>query len=141
MSQRKKKVRVYDADSKLKVVQRMLAGESARELALELKVRRPMLYRWKDTYLCGGALALRGPGRPRQGQAVGPPCESTSLRGELLQARQRIAQLERKVGKQELELDFFAKALRCMDAALENKPRKGAEGCTTSSGNKPRKAD
>jgi hypothetical protein len=33
-------------------------------------------------------------------------------RGELLAARRRIAELERKVGQQELELDFFGEALR-----------------------------
>ena len=32
--------------------------------------------------------------------------------GELLAARKRIAELERKVGQQELELDFFGEALR-----------------------------
>ena len=32
--------------------------------------------------------------------------------GELLAARRRIAELERKVGQQELELDFFGEALR-----------------------------
>jgi hypothetical protein len=36
---------------------------------------------------------------------------------ELERARQRIAELERKVGKQELELDFFGKALRCVEQA------------------------
>jgi hypothetical protein len=35
-----------------------------------------------------------------------------SGRGELLAARKRIAELERKVGQQELELDFFGEALR-----------------------------
>ena len=36
----------------------------------------------------------------------------TASRGELLAARKRIAELERKVGQQELELDFFGEALR-----------------------------
>jgi hypothetical protein len=38
--------------------------------------------------------------------------EAMAGRGELLSARQRIAELERKVGQQELELDFFGEALR-----------------------------
>jgi hypothetical protein len=39
-----------------------------------------------------------------------------SARGELLAARKRIAELERKVGQQELELDFFGEALRRIKA-------------------------
>jgi hypothetical protein len=38
--------------------------------------------------------------------------EPQAGRGELLAARKRIAELERKVGRQELELDFFGEALR-----------------------------
>jgi hypothetical protein len=56
---------------------------------------------------------------------------------ELTQARKRIQELERKVGQQELELDFFAKALRCVEAT--GKPTGGR--FQTSSKRKPRKAN
>jgi transposase len=58
-------------------------------------------------------LAHRRGGRPRKIVADdknGP--DAMSGRGELLAARRRIAELERKVGQQELELDFFGEALR-----------------------------
>jgi len=39
-------------------------------------------------------------------------------------ARERIGELERKVGQQELELDFFAAALRRIRAAKHAEPEK-----------------
>jgi hypothetical protein len=38
-------------------------------------------------------------------------------RGELANARAKIAELERKIGKQAVDIDFFHKALRALDAA------------------------
>jgi transposase-like protein len=63
-------------------------------VAEELGIRRKRLYVWKDRY---AELGEAGPGRRR---------------GEWLAARKRIAELERKLGRQELELDFFAEALQ-----------------------------
>jgi transposase len=63
MSQRKTP-RVFTHEYKLKVVERMLVGESPTALARELKVLRKLLYAWKDAYIAGGAAALRTAGRP-----------------------------------------------------------------------------
>jgi transposase len=58
-------------------------------------------------------LVQRRPGRPRKVVTEsGNGEEALAGRGELLAARRRIAELERKVGQQELELDFFGEALR-----------------------------
>jgi len=70
---------------------------------------------WKDRYaeLGEAGLAHRRGGRPRKtvsDDKNGP--DAMSGRGELLAARRRIAELERKVGQQELELDFFGEALQ-----------------------------
>jgi hypothetical protein len=54
----------------------------------------------------------------------------TTKRGELLQARQRIADLERKVGRQQLEIDFFAEALRRVKAAREEEDQRSAQRST-----------
>lgn len=66
--------------------------------------------------LCGvgrSRLARQGGGRPRKETSVTARGSGTTAgRGELLAARKRIAELERKVGQQELELDFFGEALR-----------------------------
>jgi transposase-like protein len=136
-----KKARVFSREFKLKAVEGMLAGESSSVLARELKVLRKLLYKWKDAYISGGPAALRTRGRPHKDQAPGPPPEARTARAELLQARQRIAELERKVGKQQLEIDFFAEALRRVDAALEGQCGQGAQRSIRSSESKHRKAD
>jgi transposase len=48
-----------------------------------------------------------------------PLAESTAKggSGELAQARTKIAELERKIGQQALDIDFFHKALRALEAA------------------------
>ena len=106
----------YAMELKLAAVRRVRAGESVRAVAEELGIRRKRLYVWKDRYAVLGEAGLRRQrgGRPRKEAppAAGNGSETTAGRGELLAARKRIAELERKVGQQELELDFFAEALR-----------------------------
>src|ERR1700687_2734586 len=105
----------YGAGLKLTAVRRVLSGESVSAVAQELGIRRKRLYVWKDRYaeLGEAGLARRRGGRPRKvvsEDKSGP--KTMTGRGELLAARRRIAELERKVGQQELELDFFGEALR-----------------------------
>ena len=107
----------FTQETKLAAVKRMLAGENARTLSRELPVSRKTLYDWRAKYLSGGAKALRGPGRPRDLVGVDPPPALTAAgslppHAELVKARARIIELERKVGRQQLELDFFQQALR-----------------------------
>jgi transposase-like protein len=113
MSQREKQVG-YAPELKLAAVRRVLAGESVSAVAQELGIRRKRLYVWKDRYAELGEVGLgqRGAGRPRKPAAEGNRTEALTARGEMLAARRRIAELERKVGQQELELDFFGEALR-----------------------------
>jgi len=105
----------YAMELKLSAVRRVLAGESVRAVAQELGIRRKRLYVWKDRYaeLGEAGLSRRRGGRPRkEAPEAGSDSEAKVGRGELLAARKRIAELERKVGQQELELDFFGEALR-----------------------------
>ena len=104
----------YAKELKLAAVRRVLAGESVRAVAEEIGIRRKRLYVWKDRYaeLGEAGLVRRRGGRPRKEVSVEAGAESLPGRGELLAARKRIAELERKVGQQELELDFFGEALR-----------------------------
>ena len=113
MSQEEKQV-AYAPELKLAAVRRVLAGESVSAVAQELGIRRKRLYVWKDRYaeLGEAGLVQRRAGRPRKPAAVESGAEALTARGELLAARKRIADLERKVGQQELELDFFGEALR-----------------------------
>ena len=115
MSQPERKRTEYATERKLAAVPRVLAGESVRAVAEELGVRRKRVYVWKNRYAQMGlaCLAHRSGGRPRKG-ASAEVCGSDAMAGrdDLLAARKRIAELERKVGRQELELDFFGEALR-----------------------------
>ena len=126
MSQKKAKQAEYGTELKLAAVRRVLAGESVREVAQELGIRRKRLYVWKDRYTALGAAGLahqRG-GRPRKEAWVAAHgSEVTAGRGELLAARKRIAELERKVGQQELELDFFGEALRRIKVGAKRSAR------------------
>jgi transposase len=124
MSQREKQV-AYAPELKLAAVRRVLAGESVSAVAQELGIRRKRLYVWKDRYgeLGEAGLVQRRAGRPRKPVAVGNGTEALTVRGELLAARKRIAELERKVGQQELELDFFGEALRRIKAGAKRSAR------------------
>jgi transposase len=115
MSQAEGKSIEYETGFKLAAVQRVLAGESVSAVAQELGIRRKRLYAWKDRYteLGEAGLVRRRAGRPPKTAPAGEnQAEALAGRGELLAARRRIAELERKVGQQELELDFFGEALR-----------------------------
>ncbi len=114
MSQERAKQPEYATELKLLAVRRVLAGESVSAVAQELGLRRKRLYVWKDRYAeLGEAGLVRGRGgRPRKQGAAVSGSGAIAGRGELLAARKRIAELERKVGQQELELDFFDEALR-----------------------------
>jgi len=116
----------YAMELKLAAVRRVGAGESVRAVAEELGIRRKRLYVWKDRYAELGEAGLRRQrgGRPRkEALEAGSVSEANAGRGELLAARKRIAQLERKVGQQELELDFFGEALRRIGAGGKRSAR------------------
>jgi transposase len=118
---------VVSAEAKRRAVSRLAAGESASAVASELKVHRQRLYEWQDLVRQGGLEALRGPGRPRKGSLEGPPLKSAIL-NEGAAARRRIAELERKIGEQQADLDFFRQALRHVKArqqaaGVSGKPR------------------
>ncbi len=125
MSQKKKEAaREFSAEFKLSAVQRALAGERIAAIADELGIRRKLIYAWKDRYAEHGEAGLAQPrGRPRKLGQPQPQHEPTTNRGELLAARQRIAELERKVGQQELELDFFEQVLRRVTAVRRPRTR------------------
>jgi transposase-like protein len=80
-------------------------------LAAELGVGRERLYEWRRKYRSGGAAALREMGRPlsssrRFDEVSAAPSSDATV------SERRIAELERKIGQQQLDLDFFRAALR-----------------------------
>ena len=107
--------RSFGRDFKLGLVRRLEAGESGTALAREAGVKRTLIYRWRDTVRAGGEAALRdGAGRPTVAEALarGPAAKARSL----AEARRQIAELEKKVGQQQVDLDFFRGALRRIEA-------------------------
>jgi transposase-like protein len=126
-----KKARVFSREMKLAAVRRMMAGESVSVLARELKLRRHLLYLWRDNFRAGGPSALRTRGRP--GKSVVLAKAPVVATDDLSLAGQRIAELERKVGQQQLELDFFQQALRQVEAKRRPIDEPGAKPSTPSS--------
>lgn len=122
---------VFSREFKLSAVQRMMAGESAAALSDDLHVPVGHVYKWCRHYRRGGADALRPACRPRKGMGV------LDLEGAVDPgaARKRISELERKVGQQQLELDFFRQALRQVGEARQ--PSEGP-GVRTSTRRSPR---
>jgi transposase-like protein len=109
-------------------------GANVSALSRELGVRRKSLYDWRARHRWGGAEALRGCGRPRQGEAgvVGERRPRAPV-SELGAALERIVELERKIGQQQVELDFFRQALRQVKAARRGAAAPGVRGSTRSS--------
>ena len=131
--------RSFSTEFKSRVVQRIEAGERLAAVAVELGIRRKLLYEWRAAYRALGAAGLnrkRGPkagARKAAGSSPGrassdppsvPAGASSSARSgeelaqarELAEAKARIAELERVIGRQQVDLDFFQRALRLMDA-------------------------
>ena len=102
MSREKVKRPEYGTELKLAAVRRVLAGESVREVADELGVRRKRLYVWKDRYaeLGEAGLVRKRGGRPRKDVPSSESgVETKTGRGELLAARNRIGRGCRRVFK------------------------------------------
>ena len=122
--------RRWSREFKLSAVSRMSEAVSVKALADELNVRPELLYDWHRRYRSGGATALRSMGRPSNGAsafaAPSPPLAPSSPGA----GQRRIEELERKIGQQQLDLDFFRAALRHV---REARLKKGGPGGTASS--------
>ena len=112
-------MRTFSTEFKEALVLRLEAGERIAAVSEELKIRRKLLYEWRAAYRKLGAAGLnRKRGRKPGGARAGPdaaPATPAPLT-ELARAQARIAELERKIGKQQMDLDFFREALRLIDA-------------------------
>jgi len=106
---KERKPREFSREFKVTAVKRMRAGESVARLAGELKVRRKLLYDWKRRMEEGGEENLR--------QKRGRPPKTAVARQQQREGdqAQRIATLERLVGKQQALIDFFGRALQAVE--------------------------
>jgi transposase len=85
--------RKFSREFKQTAVRQLAGGKSAAEVARALEVHPSDLYRWRRELEEHGADAFTGPGRKRADD-------------------DRVAELERKVGQQTLEIDFLKRALQ-----------------------------
>jgi transposase-like protein len=112
----------YSAEFKQEAVGLMAQSASITGLAKELGIRRKFLYLWRDQLQAGGKAALeRGRGRPRGSQSKSTPgsqCNADAL---------RIAELERLLGRKQLELDFFRRAFEHVRGAAANRISDGGK--------------
>jgi transposase len=131
----KRKRRVYSREFKVSAVERLLAGETTAALSRELGIPPGHLYQWCMHYRRGGPDALRPAHRPYKisGTVEVDPAVKAQRVSDLAAARKRIIALERKIGQQHLELDFFRQALRRVGVARQPSDRLGVRTSTRSS--------
>lgn len=94
-------------------VERLQAGENARDLAKELGIDQRGLYRWRARL--GGRAA--DPGREREAGL-----------------RQEVERLKQALAEKVLEVDFLQGALHKIEARRQGKGSSGAKASTTRSG-------
>jgi transposase len=123
----KEEPKVFSRDFKLGAVRRLEAGENVAALARELGVARQLIYTWRKRVLAGGPEALQGKGRPH-------PVPLGSVVVAPVSAQARVADLERTIGRQQVDLDFFQRALRHIEGRRQPSVGPGATASTKSSG-------
>jgi transposase len=110
-----KKARKYSKEFKLEAVRRMAEATSIVGLAEPLGVRRKLLYEWRDRLQAEGSAGLvRRVGRP-PGSRSKKPSRAVSSAAEL-----RIAELERLLGRKQLEVDFLRRAFEHVRGAASS---------------------
>src|SRR5271155_3103232 len=127
MSVSSRERRRFTRGFKLAALARLETAAHVGKLAADLGVRRELLHKWRTKYAAGGASALTTSGRPRPVPMPPPDVGATGGDDGAARAQQRIMELERKVGQQALELDFFRAALR---RVREQRQPTGAPGET-----------
>jgi transposase-like protein len=129
-----KKRRQFPEGLKRSAVRRVVAGEAVATVARAIGVDRRRLDDWCLKYQEGGEENLRRVGRPSKSAVLARRAGSAGeALDELTAARRQIADLERKVGQQQVDLDFFRRALRLAGETRRAHPAPGAAGSTKSS--------
>lgn len=117
--------RKHTPEFRAEIARRMLAGESAMALSETYGLARSMMYRWRDAFRKEGDAGVnRRPGRP-------PGKAARSATGQKIEwkreekLRQQIAELQRKVGQQAVEIDFFKGVFKQLEELPKAKWRGG----------------
>jgi len=109
--------RTFTREFKLAAVRRLEAGVSIAEVARGLEVNPNVLHRWRREFRQGPGNAFPGQGQRRWSEG-------------------KIAELERKVGQQAMEIDFLK---GCLQSIEEQRTLQASIGSPRSTGRLVRK--
>ena len=124
-----KQSRRYSGKFKQEALKRMEECADVSALAKELGIRRKFLYLWRDQVKQGGVAALwRSPGRPLSSGQVG--ARKTPTPGA---EQKRIGELERLLGRKQMEVDFLKRAFEQVRGAASKAAGDGGERSMESS--------
>ena len=100
---------------KLKAIKRAEGGEGVLPVARELGISRKILHDWIKAWKAHGPEGLNRKPGPKPGpRKLKPVPTYDDKRSALALAKARIVELERLVGRQQMDIDFFRKALRAL---------------------------
>ena len=109
--------RLFTQEFKLAAIRRLEQGVSIGEVARGLEVNPNVLHRWRREFRQGPGNAFPGNGKPRWSEG-------------------RVAELERKVGQQALEIDFLK---GCLQRVEEQRMLQARSGSPQSTGRSKKK--
>ena len=119
-------IKTYPTAFKVAAIRRIEAGEAVLHVSRDLGVSRKLLHDWKKAWGLKGLDGLNAKRGPKPGpKLMRHVVDATpkSSAGELVQSRARIAELERKIGQQAIDIDFFQRALRVLKTPdVQGKP-------------------
>jgi transposase len=130
--------RKHRPEFRVEIVERMLAGENVAALSKQYGLARSMMYRWRDTYRSQGAgglaraAGMRAPAEASAAREAPQPSGAAPTEAEQ-KLRQRIAELERTIGRQAVEIDFFKGVFKRLKESPKAQ-RRGDEASTRRSG-------
>jgi transposase-like protein len=126
----------YPTAFKIKAIKRVERGEGVLPVARDLGVTRKALHDWVRAWKAHGPEGLnrkRGPKPGRKKLRLGVLDRPQERRNT---DKDRIAELERVIGRQQLELDFFRQALRALDGTAAQGKQHGKPGRVSSRSSK-----
>lgn len=103
----------FSKELKREALRRLASGQRVAEVARAMEVHPSELYRWRREAEYGER-AFQGPGRKRAEES-------------------RIAELERKIGQQTLEIDFLKRALQHVEEQRRLRALDGGAASTSRS--------
>jgi transposase len=116
--------RVFKVEFRIAVAKRILNGESVSSLSSQYKIKRSVLYRWRDAYREKGTAGFGQPRGPR------PGAKGNAMAKPSTTAEERIVELERRLGRMALENDFLRRAFRRVKEARSKSNVPGEARCT-----------